>query len=409
MRVAFVDLLFSWPPHGGADVDVFHVAKGLWERGHEVMLFGARSGRTWERGDFVPDFLPFPARRLEFQQGIRGWKEVVDAFRETVTAWRPDVVHVGDSFFLKPHLLECFRDFPLLARFYAHELVCQKDMLRYRKGAPCPKDFLNTPNVCRACGLEHQHGTIASGAGLAWTEEYLAAEAYQPSYWDKAKASLGLPRALLVYNEGMAAMLRPFAQEVRVVPGGVDTSRFGLSSLESASRPKKIVLMAGRGEDPVKGAGTLIGAGQRLAASRNDFEIHITAPGEGNSEAWLKWLPWCDQDALARRYHEAACCVVPSIWQEPFGMVALEAMASGKPVVVSDVGGLRDTIEPGVSGLRVPPGDAVALAAALASLLDDEALAQRMGAAARRRVEEHFDWQVVVGRHYVPLLESLGD
>jgi glycosyltransferase involved in cell wall biosynthesis len=409
MRVAFVDLMFSWPPHGGADVDVFHVATGLRERGHEVMLFGARSGRTWERGDFDPDSLPFPARHLEFPQGLRGWKAVVDAFRETVTEWRPDVVHVGDSFFLKPYLLECFRDLPLLARLYANELICQKDMLRYRAGAPCAQDFLNTPDVCRACGLEHQRGAIASGAGLAWTEEYLAAEAYQPSYWQRTKASLGLANALIVYNEEMAGLLRPFAREVRVVPGGVDIRRFSVVSQPPPPRSRKVILMAGRGEDPVKGVGTLIEAGRRLAETRNDFEIHITAPGEGEAEAWLKWLPWCNQEALARRYHDAAFCVVPSVWNEPFGMVALEAMACGKPVVVSDVGGLRDTIEPGVSGMRVPPGDAAALAAAIASLLEDEALAQRMAAAARQRVEEHFDWRVVVERHYVPLLESLGD
>jgi glycosyltransferase involved in cell wall biosynthesis len=77
--------------------------------------------------------------------------------------------------------------------------------------------------------------------------------------------------------------------------------------------------------------------------------------------------------------------LVPSVWDEPMGQVAVEAMLVGRPVVASDVGGLRDVVEHGITGLRVPPGDPGALAAAVDGLLDDPGLRQRMGEAGRDR------------------------
>jgi glycosyltransferase involved in cell wall biosynthesis len=79
----------------------------------------------------------------------------------------------------------------------------------------------------------------------------------------------------------------------------------------------------------------------------------------------------------------ASVAVVPSVWSEPLGHVAVEAMLVGRAVVASDVGGLRDVVQHGVTGLVVPPGDPGALAAALDNLLDNPELRRRMGEAAR--------------------------
>jgi glycosyltransferase involved in cell wall biosynthesis len=81
----------------------------------------------------------------------------------------------------------------------------------------------------------------------------------------------------------------------------------------------------------------------------------------------------------------ASIAVVPSVWQETLGFVAVEAMIAGSPVVASDVGGLREVVQHGSTGLLVPPGDADALAAALDSLLDNPDLRKRMGEAGRER------------------------
>ncbi len=89
--------------------------------------------------------------------------------------------------------------------------------------------------------------------------------------------------------------------------------------------------------------------------------------------------------------------VAPSIWAEPFGIVAIEAAAAGKPVVASAIGGLRDIVVNGKTGLLVPPGDREALRAALARMLGDSEMRARMGEAARARARD-FAPDVVVPR-----------
>ncbi|MEJ5944603.1 glycosyltransferase [Pseudokineococcus basanitobsidens] len=101
-----------------------------------------------------------------------------------------------------------------------------------------------------------------------------------------------------------------------------------------------------------------------------------------------------DLPALLR----SADAVVAPPWYEPFGIVPLEAMACGVPVVGTAVGGLLDTVEDGVSGALVPPRDPVALAAALGRLLDDPDRRSAWGRAGRRRAQEGYGWGSVAAR-----------
>jgi D-inositol-3-phosphate glycosyltransferase len=97
------------------------------------------------------------------------------------------------------------------------------------------------------------------------------------------------------------------------------------------------------------------------------------------------------------RSADAVVCVP---WYEPFGLVPLEAMACGIPVVASAVGGQVDSVVDGVCGVHVPPRDALALAAALRPLLDHPERRAALGAAGRRRVEERFSFERIAAATY---------
>ncbi|MBX5465943.1 MAG: glycosyltransferase family 4 protein [Firmicutes bacterium] len=97
--------------------------------------------------------------------------------------------------------------------------------------------------------------------------------------------------------------------------------------------------------------------------------------------------PW----SLMRDLYDASTVVVyPSVAPEPFGIVVIEAMARGRPVVVSTSGGMPELVEPGVSGFIVRPGSVEELAEALVQLLTDGELRRKLGEAARQRVKTHF-------------------
>ena len=113
-------------------------------------------------------------------------------------------------------------------------------------------------------------------------------------------------------------------------------------------------------------------------------------------------------DEVIQLYSHAAVFACPSVY-EPFGLINLEAMACGTPVVASAVGGILEVVEDGRTGLLVPPGNADALATALRRVLDDRDLAARLGQAGRRRVEERFSWASVAERTAGVYAEAIAD
>ncbi len=96
-------------------------------------------------------------------------------------------------------------------------------------------------------------------------------------------------------------------------------------------------------------------------------------------------------------------------FREGFGVVCAEAMAHGRPVVASAVGGLLDLVADGETGIHVPPGDVDALRAALQRLLDDRELRRRMGEAGRERVRERFSWDAVTDATIAAYRDASGE
>ena len=181
-----------------------------------------------------------------------------------------------------------------------------------------------------------------------------------------------------------------------------------------------MILFTGRIER-LKGIDTLLHAVALLREKRTDFDWHNlcvsliggdpSEQGQRENEEMARlhalreelglldlvaFLGARDQDSLQFYYAAADVLVMPSHY-ESFGMVALEAMACGTPVVVSDVGGLQELVKHNRTGMRVKVGDVAAMAHALEILLEDPALRRRMGHSASCYAED-FSWPKIVAK-----------
>jgi glycosyltransferase involved in cell wall biosynthesis len=172
------------------------------------------------------------------------------------------------------------------------------------------------------------------------------------------------------------------AREVRVVPSGVEIPA---ETAQEAEPPE--VLFAGR-LSAEKGILDLVEAARKMnLVVAGDGPLRERVPGA------LGFVP---HHELLELYGRAAVVACPSR-REGFGVACAEAMAHGRPVVASAVGGLLDLVVPEETGLLVPPGDVVALRRALERLLGDAGLRRRLGAAARERAAEQLSWERVTG------------
>jgi glycosyltransferase involved in cell wall biosynthesis len=183
------------------------------------------------------------------------------------------------------------------------------------------------------------------------------------------------------------------AREVRVVPSGVDLpSEVGEEAVPSE------MLYAGR-LSPEKGVLDLIEASRGLnLVIAGDGPLRSRVPGARG------FVP---HDELQRLYARAAVVVCPSR-REGFGVACLEAMAHGRPVVATGVGGLLDLVVDGETGIVVPPRDPPALRAALERLLADPELRRRLGLAGRDRARTLFSWKHVTDATLAAYAEALG-
>jgi len=191
-------------------------------------------------------------------------------------------------------------------------------------------------------------------------------------------------------------------ERLRVIPGGIDLATCPPSSPRERSPAAPLrILFVGRVDFDQKGIDVLLEAAGRLAR-RTDLEWRIV--GEiwvppGALAARRAQLPPSvhltitgrrSEPELDAEYRSADILVVPSRF-EPFGLVLLEGMARGLPIIASRVGGMPELVGDSGAALWVPPGDPGALAEAIERLADDPALRRRLGSAGRPRAEA-FDW-----------------
>jgi D-inositol-3-phosphate glycosyltransferase len=258
---------------------------------------------------------------------------------------------------------------------------------------------------------------VARGEQECETKQRIAIERKQIEAMDAIIAATPLDREQMVANYGVDA------DRIKVVPCGVDLRRFyprdpatSRAALGLPAAPHKLLLLVGRIE-PLKGIDALIRAVGLLIERRPEWRDSLTAlvvgggaetqPATWNAEQRhldalrrelglahaIRFVGARPHDQLPLFYSAADIVTMPSHY-ESFGMATLEGLACGRPVVATNAGGPAHIVEDGVSGLLIRPDNHTALAAQFERLLADDALRERMGAAALARAQR-FSWSAV--------------
>lgn len=362
MRLALV-CPYDWARHGGVRGHVASLAAQLARR-HEVRILAPASAPPG--GDGIDGLavgvgrpLPVPYNRSVAPVAVSplAARRVLRALAD----FDPDVVHVHEP--LAPAVSAAAAAFgprPVVGTFHAWS---SSDRL-YRLVAP---------------------------AGRRVAARLDARVAVSPAAQQFAAGALSLPLGAF-----------------RVVPNGVDVAAYaGAEPIpDLADRDRPLLLFVGRLE-PRKGLDVLVRAFLRLRAAQPRVRLCVVGEGPERRRCQEMVPPSIRPDVLfvgtvaeddKPRYHASAdLFVAPNSGGESFGIVLLEAMAAGLPLVATDIPGFRTVAKDGRQGRLVPPGDAFALADALATLLANDKLRTAMAAEGRRTADE-YDWPRVARR-----------
>jgi len=201
---------------------------------------------------------------------------------------------------------------------------------------------------------------------------------------------------------------KAFPADYKIIPNGIDVDHF-------ANHPdpwpqfqdgKTNILFVGRLEKR-KGLKYLLEAYSKLKWDLPDIRLIVVGPGQPDRDSYrilgarslrdVEFVGKVSYDDLARYYATADIFCSPATGAESFGIVLLEAMAAGKPVVASAIEGYDGILTHNKEGLLFPPKDAEALSEALAQLIENPELARRLGASGRQTVEK-YRWSVVAAQ-----------
>lgn len=382
-------LLLSWeyPPviEGGLARHVRKLAEALVRQGMTVDVL------TRGVGDGAPDGRP----GVDELAGVTihrvpepSWPRDLDRFVAWVEQMNGDMLAAGEAMAEEAH----------------YDLIHGHDWLVAQASATLAQR-LGVPYVTTIHATEH-------GRHQGWVNDYPQSHIHSVERWMARRAD-----ALIVcsyYMRGhVADIFDVDERRVTVIPNGIDPRELrpagDLQTLRSkfAQPHEKLVLFVGR---LVYEKGFQLALDAMPSVLEGVENVRFLVAGSGTHEAELKaqaerlglsehgsFLGWIGDDVLHSLYRIADLCVVPSIY-EPFGLVALEAMASGCPCIVADTGGLREVVPVGERvGLRFNGGDAEHLGVMIERLLVDESLRERLVTEASEHVLS-FDWDDIAQR-----------
>jgi glycosyltransferase involved in cell wall biosynthesis len=362
---------------GGQNVHVAALAAGLAERGHEVTVHTRRDDESLpdrvvtQDGYTVVHVTAGPAREVPKDELLAHMPRFAQVLRRSWAAHPPDIVH---------------------AHFWMSGLASVEAAASLLTPVPVLQTFHALGSVKR----RHQGAADTSPPDRIELERALCRD---------------VSHVVATCSDEVFELRRLglSSDRVSIVPCGVDTSVFTPRGPTAPRSDRKRLLVLGRlverkGQDDavralraVPGAELVVVGGPPADAVDADPEVRrlraiAAEAGVGDRLVFAGAVPRADVPAWVR----SADVVLAVPWYEPFGITPLEAMACGRPVVATAVGGLVDTVADGVTGDLVPPRDAQRLGEVLAALLADDERRAAYGAAGVHRVRARYRWSRVV-------------
>jgi glycosyltransferase involved in cell wall biosynthesis len=382
MRVLMVTD-FYWPHVGGVEQHVRTLSRELSDRGHAVTVATTRTDGLpeieWDGPVEIARLRTTTQGMSSLRHQSRPWAPPLPdpgasrALHRIIDERRPDVIHGHD--WLARSLLP-LRDGspPLVTTLHYYTLTCpKKDLLR--DGRACPGPSLRR---CLPCAGRH-YGAVT---GTATT---LGAFAGRRLELRDADAFVSVSAATAAGN-GVGGRPNHY-----VVPNFLAESSpsEGLDGRLGQLPEEPFFLYVGDLRR-VKGYDVLLNAYTEAALTRPLVVIGKRWPDSpdalpSGTHVFENW----PNDAVRAAYRMARAVLVPSVWAEPFGIVAIEAMSAGVPVIASATGGLVDIVDDDRTGLLIAPGSVAELVAAMRAIDADDALAERLGRAGRLAAERY--------------------
>ena len=378
-------------PIGGAEILTLDLRNALRDRGHDARLFTSNAGENG--GCDLADYTcrGTTSRFRTLLQSANPWAAL--ELRRALHAFQPDVVHVRMFLTqLSPLILPLLRGIPSLYHVVWYRPICPLGTKLLPDGSLC----CSPPGaVCYRTGCLPLHD---------WVPLML-----QMKLWRRWRNVFNL---IVANSEPVKRrLLAEGIEAVKVVPNGVPPRQ-----LRTPLSGGPTVVFAGRLVRE-KGVDILLRAFAKVVQQIRDAQLVVC--GDGPERANVEKLTndlgiarsvsitgFLPHEEIERMFREAWAVAIPSTWEEPFGVVAIEAMMNGAAVAASASGGLGQIVLDGETGFLVPRGDVNALAATLLQLLGDRELAERMGRAGRELAIAQFSEAKMVDR-FVELYRSI--
>lgn len=362
---------------GGAEAYVGWLREGLERSGDEVRMLTSSVGSA---GDGKAEYVASGSERRAAQVLLQIANPfAIRAVRRAIDRFRPDAILVNMfAHHLSPAILHAIRNVPFVVMVSDYKCICPVGSKLLPDGSICSSQAGWTCCESGCVSLPHwvrdrpRYSLIRSG--IAKAHSVIAC-----SDWVKSEL-------------GKAGIVSERVYLPVPAPGGT-------YSRAPAQHP--VILFCGR-LDIEKGVDRLLRAFAQVSNASGDVTLRIAGQGperarleslarELGIEQRVAFLGWVDSPEIEKELSSAWALVAPSLWAEPLGLVALEAIFRGVPVIASAVGGFSETVEHGVSGLLVPNGDVSALAEALSSVVSRRQFADGISADAVARITARHD------------------